>query len=152
MTQVGTVAFAADAWCHPTTVALMGMPMPTDALVADFTDGYMLSMTVTAGDSIVSEEGGNAGMCIMGEGTGAVCLMATAGDEDASLAANGLAVKMYAAGSYTAEGENDPATAVDLPVAAQAVLAPASVQNGPAPAATPEQIENEETPEPVEGQ
>ena len=41
MVQVGTTAFAADAWCHPATVALQGTMLAADTpqAVMDFTDG-----------------------------------------------------------------------------------------------------------------
>jgi len=152
MVQVGTTAFDAAAWCHPTTVSLQGTMLAADApqAVMDFTDGYQMTMTVTAGDNVVSE--GNAGMCIAGEGTGAVCVMANAAYDDGVMAANSLKAKMAAAGTFTAEGDNEQSIFVDLPVGAWAQVAPAGVNNGVAPAATPEQIENEETPEAPEGQ
>merc|ERR1719486_237530 len=141
MVQVGTTAFAADAWCHPATVALQGTMLAMDApqAVMDFTDGYQLTLTVTAGDNVVSE--GNAGMCIAGEGTGAVCAMATAAYDDGVMAANSLKAKMAAAGTFKPASENDKAIWVDLP---------AGATNGVAPAPTPEQVENDEVPEQVE--
>merc|ERR1719486_166809 len=152
MVQVGTTAFAADAWCHPATVALQGTMLAMDApqAVMDFTDGYQLTLTVTAGDNVVSE--GNAGMCIAGEGTGAVCAMATAAYDDGVMAANSLKAKMAAAGTFKPASENDKAIWVDLPAGASATLAPAGVNNGVAPAPTPEQVENDEVPEAPEGQ
>jgi len=152
MVQVGTAAFAADAWCHPTTVAISGTTLAKDApqAVSDFTDGYQLTMTVTAGAPVATE--GNAGMCINGGETGTVCVMATAGDEDGTIAANGLACKMFAAGAFKPEAENDPATAVDLPAGAWAQMAPAGVNNAPAPAKAADAAEDAEEPQPIEGQ
>jgi len=152
MVQVGTTEFNAEAWCHPTTVALQGTMLAMDSpqAVMDFTDGYQMTMTVTAGDNVVSE--GIAGMCLAGAGTGAVCVSANAAYDDGVMAANSLKSYMAAAGTFVAEGDNESSVFVDLPVGAWAQHAPAGVNNGVAPEATQEQIDNEETPEAPEGQ
>ena len=151
MVQVGTTAFAADAWCHPTTVTLTGTMLAMDApqAIMDFSDGYMATISVTAGDNVVGE--GNAAMCIAGAGTGAVCVSATAGGDDGVMAADGLKSMMSAAGTWVPAGDNAPENFVALPAGAAAVLTPAGVNKGVAPAATPEQIKNEETPKAPEG-
>jgi hypothetical protein len=154
MVQVGTAAYDAEAWCHPTTVTLAGTELPegVDAAVSTFSDGYQLTMAVTVGGAVATE--GAAGMCIMGEATGAVCVGALAGDEDETMAANGLKSKMYAAGTFKPEADNDAAAMVDLPAGAWAVLAPAGVNNAKAvPAAEPKEGEEaEEAAEPKEGE
>merc|ERR1711957_127184 len=129
MVQVGTMAFDAEAWCHPATVAIAGMTLAKDApaAVSEFSDGYQLTLTVTAGAPVATE--GNAGMCINGEGTGTVCVVATAGDEDGTIAANGLAAKMMAAGSFKPEADNAADTMVDLPAdAAEDAEAPEAIE------------------------
>ena len=152
MVQVGTTAFDAAAWCHPSTVTLTGtmLAMDAPAAISSFSDGYMATITVTAGADVASE--GNIGSCIAGAATGAACVMANGGDEDGTMAANTLVSRMFAAGTFVMEGEVDLAGAVALPEGAAAVVAPAGVNNGVAPEATPEQIENEETPEAPQGQ
>jgi hypothetical protein len=152
MVQVGTNAFDAAAWCHPSTVTLTGTMLAMDApqAIMDFSDGYMATIAVTAGADVFEE--GNIGSCIAGEGTGAACVMANGGDEPATMAANSLVSRMFAAGTFVMEGDNDLTKAVALPAGAAAVLAPAGVNNGVAPEATPEQIENEEAPEAPEGE
>ena len=152
MVQVGTMAFDAEAWCHPATVAIAGMTLAKDApaAVSEFSDGYQLTLTVTAGAPVATE--GDAGMCINGEGTGTVCVVATAGDEDGTIAANGLAAKMMAAGSFKPEADNEADTMVDLPAGAAAVMAPASVMNQAAPAPAADAAEDADAPEAIEGQ
>ena len=51
MVQVGTAAYDAEKWCHPTTVTLAGTELPEcfDAAVSTFSDGYQLTMAVTVG-------------------------------------------------------------------------------------------------------
>ena len=99
------MAFDAEAWCHPATVAIAGMTLAKDApaAVSEFSDGYQLTLTVTAGAPVATE--GLVQMCINGEGTGTVCVGALAGDEDGTIAANGLAALMFAAGSFKPEAE-----------------------------------------------
>jgi len=138
MVQVGTAAFAEDDWCHSTTVTITGVTLADsmDHTVSEFSDGYQLTLALTMGKEgdANEEEGKHAvGVCIMGEGTGAVCIAAMAGDDTGVLAANGLHGKMFAAGGFKAEAENDMEAAAELPRGAWAKWSPAGVNDEHAP-------------------
>jgi hypothetical protein len=121
MVQVGTAKFDATKFCNLTTVSLAGSPKKwNETFVGDFSainkkevleyssdlarysDGYMLTMEITAGQEI--EANAMMGTCIQAPTSSAICVQALAADDNGVLSKNGITAKFILASDYKTSG------------------------------------------------